>query len=131
MRPQEVINERNCPFKSFLGIVHQIKVIHITAVVPESQFTFAELVKFIEVDIRKELGCEIAYGKTATLWSVEKALGIGKSFLVRKGALDAAPFRWVQKHHLVQKKQDNVNVKTIRQTAFAQEAVQTTHYQAI
>ena len=131
MRPQEIINERNCPFKSFLGIVHQIKVIHITAVVPESQFTFAELVKFIEVDIRKELGREIPYGKTAARRGVEKALRIGKPSPVLERPLDAATLGRVQKHHLVQKKQDSVNVKTLRQTAFAQETVQTTHYQAI
>ena len=131
MRPQEIINERNCPFKSFLGIVHQIKVIHIPAVMPESKLPFTELVEFIEVDIRKELGREIPYGKAAARRGVEKALRIGKPSPVLERPLDAAPFRWVQKHHLVQKKLDGVDVKPIRQAAFAHKTVQAMHYQTI
>lgn len=76
---QKIADHGNQRFQITGILVHDIKIIHITAVMTHFQLPFHPLVEAIHVDIAEQLRSQIADGKTAVGRSVKRLLLGGKS----------------------------------------------------
>lgn len=76
---QKIADHGNQRFQITGILVHDIKIIHITAVMTHFQLPFHPLVEAIHVDIAEQLRSQIADGKTAVGRSVKKTFARRKS----------------------------------------------------
>lgn len=74
----------------------------------ETKFPLDKLVQLIEIDVRKQLGGEIAYGKATAGRCMKEALRMGKASPILERALDPAALGGIQEHDLFQKILDRI-----------------------
>ena len=82
---------RNQGLQISLVTMNQNKIVHIPAIVTNSQIALHEMVKFIEVDIAKQLRSQVANGQATIV------LGMKEAFILRK----PCPVRLVTFHNAI------------------------------